>query len=61
MTCERVPHDTLVGRVGVRMEERQRDRTRAASPLQAAPGAVELDTTGLDIDQVVARITELLP
>jgi cytidylate kinase len=37
----------------------ERDRTREASPLAAAPGAVELDTTGLSIDEVVARIAEL--
>ncbi|HWV85402.1 MAG TPA: d(CMP) kinase [Capillimicrobium sp.] len=37
----------------------ERDRTRAASPLAAAPDAVELDTTGLTIDEVVARIAEL--
>lgn len=37
----------------------ERDRTRAASPLVAAPDAVELDTTGLTIDEVVARIAEL--
>ena len=38
----------------------ERDRTRAHSPLEAAPGAVELDTTGLSVDQVVARIVELV-
>jgi cytidylate kinase len=37
----------------------ERDRTRADSPLVAAPDAVELDTTGLSIDEVVARIAEL--
>ncbi|TML30711.1 MAG: (d)CMP kinase [Actinobacteria bacterium] len=38
----------------------ERDRSRAHSPLEAAPGAVELDTTGLSVDQVVARIVELV-
>jgi cytidylate kinase len=38
----------------------QRDSTREHSPLQAAPGAVELDTTGLTIEQVVERIAELV-
>ena len=38
----------------------ERDRTRAHSPLEAAPGAVELDTTGLDVQQVVARIVDLV-
>jgi len=35
------------------------DRSRAASPLQAAPDAVHLDATALDVDQVVARVLEL--
>ncbi len=37
----------------------QRDQTREHSPLAPAPGAVELDTTGLSLDQVVARIVTL--
>ena len=37
----------------------ERDRTRAVSPLVAAEGSVELDTTGLTIDEVVARIATL--
>jgi CMP/dCMP kinase len=37
----------------------QRDLTRAHSPLQAAPGAVVLDTTGMSAEQVVERIVEL--
>jgi CMP/dCMP kinase len=36
------------------------DTTREHSPLQLAPGAVELDTTGLSVDEVVARIVELV-
>lgn len=35
------------------------DRNRASSPLRAAAGAVRLDTTGLDAEQVVARIAVL--
>jgi len=38
----------------------ERDRTRAASPLRAAPDAIELDTTGLTIDEVVERIAALV-
>ena len=38
----------------------ERDRTRAHSPLVAAPGAVELDTTGLTVDEVVDRIAQLV-
>lgn len=37
----------------------ERDRTRTDSPLVAAPDSVQLDTTDLDIDEVVARIAEL--
>jgi cytidylate kinase len=38
----------------------QRDRTRAHSPLEAAEGAVELDTTDMTLQQVVARVAELV-
>jgi CMP/dCMP kinase len=38
----------------------QQDMSREHSPLTRAPGAVELDTTGLDVDEVVARIAELV-
>jgi CMP/dCMP kinase len=38
----------------------RRDTTRAHSPLEAAPGAVELDTTGLSLEEVVARIVALV-
>ncbi len=37
------------------------DSTRAADPLQIAPGATVLDTTGLSIDEVVDRIVALVP
>ena len=36
------------------------DAAREHSPLVVAPGAVELDTTGLSIDDVVERIVELV-
>ena len=36
------------------------DMEREHSPLMAAPGAVELDTSGLSIDDVVERIVELV-
>ena len=36
------------------------DSTREHSPLQVAPGAVELDTTGLTVDEVVERIAALV-
>jgi cytidylate kinase len=38
----------------------QRDTTRAHSPLVAAPDAVELDTTGLSLDDVIARVVALV-
>jgi cytidylate kinase len=37
----------------------ERDSTRAASPLEAAPDAVVLDTTGLSLDEVVGQVVEL--
>ena len=37
----------------------ERDTTRAESPLQLAPDAHEVDTTGLSIDEVVDRIVRL--
>lgn len=41
-------------------ERDARDTGREHSPLRAAPDAVELDTTGLSIDEVVARIVALV-
>jgi cytidylate kinase len=37
----------------------QRDSSREHSPLQAADGAIVLDTTGLELEQVVDRIVKL--
>jgi cytidylate kinase len=48
--------DTVFVEQGLRDE---RDRTRAHSPLRPAPGAVTLDTTGLGVAEVVARIVAL--
>jgi CMP/dCMP kinase len=36
------------------------DMNRSHSPLVQAPGAVELDTSGLTVDEVVERIVELV-
>jgi cytidylate kinase len=36
------------------------DREREYSPLKLAPGAVELDTSGLSVDEVVQRVVELV-
>jgi CMP/dCMP kinase len=38
----------------------ERDTVRAHSPLQAAPDAVVLDTTGLSVEEVVQAIVELV-
>ncbi|HEX4840737.1 MAG TPA: (d)CMP kinase, partial [bacterium] len=41
-------------------EERdRRDRTRAHSPLQRAPGAIGIDTTQMPADEVIERIVQL--
>lgn len=37
----------------------ERDRSRVDSPLRPAEGAVELDTTGLTLEQVVERVAAL--
>ena len=37
----------------------EKDRSREHSPLEPAPDSVEVDTTGLTIDEVVVRIGEL--
>jgi len=39
----------------------QRDSTRLQSPLRPADDAVQLDTTGLTLEQVVDRIAALVP
>jgi CMP/dCMP kinase len=49
-------HATVLAEQRIRDE---RDAAREHSPLAAAPDAVELDTTGLDLDAVVARIVAL--
>ncbi len=48
--------ETVMAEQAIRDE---RDRNRAHSPLQPAAGAVELDTTGMTLDQVVAEIASL--
>lgn len=42
-------------------ERDERDSTREHSPLRAAQDAVELDTTGLSVAEVVERILAILP
>jgi cytidylate kinase len=48
--------ETVLAEQAIRDE---RDRTRAHSPLMPAPGAVVLDTTGVPLDEVVARVVGL--
>ena len=49
-----------VGAVAADLARRDRlDSSRKASPLQPAPDAVHLDSTGLDAQQVVDRVLEL--
>lgn len=40
-------------------ERDERDETREHSALRAAPDAVEIDTTGLELDEAVARVVTL--
>ena len=52
--------DVSVARLSREMAERdRRDRERAVAPLKPAGDAVVVDTTGLDIDTVVARVLEI--
>jgi cytidylate kinase len=39
----------------------QRDLNRADSPLRPAEGSIELDTTGLTLEDVVARVIAMIP
>jgi cytidylate kinase len=50
-------HGTVLAEQTLRDE---RDSSRAHSPLQAAPDAVVLDTSGLTLEQVVERIAVIL-
>jgi CMP/dCMP kinase len=53
-------HDSNVAAVAADIERRDRlDSTRAASPLTKAPDAVELDTTDLDVDEVIDRLVDI--
>lgn len=51
------PPDSVVAEL---RERDRRDRTRAASPLVAASDAVVIDSTALDIEQVMVRVGELV-
>jgi cytidylate kinase len=49
--------ETVLAEQSVRDE---RDQAREHSPLRPAPGAVELDTTGLSVEDVVRQIVEMV-
>ena len=54
---------TQVSRPALRaeIEERDRlDRTRAVAPLRPAPDAVEIDSSGATVDEVVSRVAEIV-
>ena len=58
---DEVAADREVDVEAVRRDLERRDRldsTRALSPLVAAPDALKIDTTGMTVEQVVARIVE---
>jgi CMP/dCMP kinase len=47
--------------VALELEARDKsDKTRATSPLVIAPDAVEIDTTGVSVEEVVRRVMELV-
>ena len=53
--------DAAAAEVAVEMEARDRsDKTRAMSPLIVAPDAVEIDTTGLSVSEVVEKVMEIV-
>ena len=45
--------------LAAQQERDERDVTREHSALRAAPDAVELDTTGLSVPEVVERVVAL--
>jgi CMP/dCMP kinase len=49
--------DTVLRELAIRDE---RDRSREHSPMRPSPGAVELDTTGLTVEEVARQIVELV-
>jgi cytidylate kinase len=52
-----VDEQTVLAEQAIRDE---RDRTRAHSPLEPAPGATIVDTTGLSLEEVVERVAGLV-
>ena len=52
---------TLEGLLGEILARDTRDANRAVAPLRPASDAVTIDTTGLSVDAVVARVLALVP
>ena len=52
-----VPLDTVREEV---LRRDERDRTRADSPLAPAPGAIVVDTTGMDVDRQVDEVLRII-
>jgi cytidylate kinase len=52
---------TAVQDVATALEARDRsDRTRATSPLTCAPDAIKIDTTGVPVEEVIARVLAIV-
>lgn len=52
-----LPPDAVIAEL---RERDRRDRTRAASPLEPAPDAVIIDSTDMNIDDVLARVEAII-
>jgi CMP/dCMP kinase len=59
MEQQKIKGDVAAGAAAELRERDRRDRTRAISPLVAAPDAVLIDSTSLSEDEVVARAEKL--
>ncbi len=59
--AHRLPPGAGLDEVARALKARDRsDRTRRTSPLEQAPDAVRIDTTGLPVDAVVQRVMEVI-
>jgi len=56
---QKIRHEVAADVAADLRERDRRDRTRAASPLVAAPDAVVIDSTSLTEDEVLARVEKL--
>jgi len=60
MEQNKIKGDVTAGAAAELRERDRRDRTRAASPLVAAPDAVVIDSTSLSEDDVLAQVEKLV-